>query len=146
MSRAFPEPERVESDEVGVLPSIAWIWRAVGWDGVLPLVVISVPILVRLLNPNERGAVIPVAVIVPITAAAIRAHVGWRQIARVCGGTAPLIRQLLLALAIVLLLLFEGLVGILTVGKGPPEFLWYVVAALYAGYLVLVTLALRPDE
>ena len=146
MSRAFPEQQPVESDEAGVLPPIAWIWRAVGWDGVLPLVVVSAPILVRLLIPDEPGAVVSAAVLIPISAATIRAHVGWRQIARVCGGTAPLVRQVLLALAIVLLLLFEGLVGILTLGKGPPEFLWYFVAAFYAGYLVLVTLALRPEE
>ena len=121
-----------------------WLWRAAGWDGVLPVAVASVPIGLRTLFPPPNPIVPFAVVFVPIFAAMIRASIGVRQIARVCGGTAPVSRQLGLAAAIVMLLLFELSVGVLATTDGEPAEFWWFPVTMLSLYLITISFALRP--
>jgi hypothetical protein len=67
-----------------------------------------------------------------------------QQIAKRCGGQAPWLRQIAMAAAIVLLLLFEIAVMALTFSKNLPAEAWCFPVGFYAAYLVMVSLALRP--
>jgi hypothetical protein len=121
----------------------SWLWRAVGWDGVVPVAVASVPLLVRAVC-RDPGIVAFTVVFVPICAAMLRANIGRWQIVRVCGEPPPISRQLGLSAAIVLLLLFELSMGILACSIGEPHAVWCVPATIFAFYLIVITFTLRP--
>jgi hypothetical protein len=136
----------VHSDRTQKQASLKRLLEAIGWDGVLPLLVASGPIFVKKMLPRGHIAEVFVVVLVPIFAAIIRASVGRRQIVRICDGRAPWLRQIALAAAIVTLLFFEAVVGLLTfVGEEIPS-AWWLALALYAAYVALVTYALRPGR
>ena len=115
-----------------------------GWDGVLPLAAGCAPLLVKLLLPRRHIAEVVATLIIPMFAALVRSTIGYRQITHVCGGRAPLGRQLALAAAIVLLLGFEFLAGALTFEKNAAGAIWPWLAGVYFAYLVAIRLALRP--
>jgi hypothetical protein len=58
-----------------------WVIRIVKWDGVLPGIVWTAPLLVQFLLPNRRGPVEIVAVVLPILAFFVRFKVGSQHIA-----------------------------------------------------------------
>ena len=124
--------------------STSWLWRAAAWDGILPVAVALVPIALRTLFPPPNPIVPFAAVFLPIFAAMIRASIGVRQIARVCGGAAPVSRQLGLAAAIVMLLLFELSVGVLATTDGEPAEFWWFPVTMLSLYLITISFALRP--
>jgi hypothetical protein len=117
-----------------------------GWDGVLPVVVALGPIVARTIFEKPPGLVVVFLIFAPPVAALIRAHLGWHQIARRCGGHAPLVRQLAMAAAIVLLLAFEGSVGVLAFADRLPPSAWWFPVGVYAGYLAMIIVALRPPS
>ena len=121
-------------------------WSIVGWDGVLPLVVALGPILVKVVLPKGHIAEVVATVLIPILAALLRADLGWHQIARICNGHAPWMRQMAMAGAIVQLLLFEAAVGVLTIAGDAPAAAWLFPIAFYAFYLVMIRLALRSGR
>lgn len=123
--------------------SASWIWRAAGWDGILPVAVASVPVLVRAVF-RDPGIVAFAAVFVPVFAAMLRANIGRRQIVRVGGEPPPISRQLGFSAAIVLLLLFELSVGALTCAENEPTAAWCIPATIFLLYLITIALALRP--
>jgi len=120
--------------------------RTIGWDGVLPPLVASAPLVVKLFFPNANVAKVLVITLVPVGAAITRAHFGVRQIARVCGGEVPFIRQMGMAGAIVLLLLFEAGVGVLTFSEDLPAEAWWFPIGFYTAYLVVIALVLWRDS
>ncbi len=82
-------------------------------------------------------------IFVPLITALVRAHRGKRQLETIVD-RAGVWRQLLLAGAILVLVLFEGLVAIL-IGDGRAfAELWPAAAALYLFYLGLVAAAVWP--
>ena len=119
--------------------------RALGWDGVLPLAVASVPPFVKAFLPNAGVGTGFTCVLIVVFAAIFRAHWGAGQIARVCGGKVPFLRQVSLAAAIIVLLLFEASVGIMAFGQGIPAAGWWFPVGFYAAYVVLIALSLWPD-
>lgn len=124
--------------------SAAWLWRAAGWDGVLPVAVASVPVLLRTFLPRGHLLLPFAAVCVPIVAAMVRASIGRQQIVRTCGEPPPVGRQIGLAVAIVLLLLFELSVGVLTCEQNEPAADWCFPAVMFSLYLITIVSALRP--
>jgi hypothetical protein len=118
--------------------------RTIGWDGVLPPLVASAPLVVKTFFPNANVAKVLVITLVPAAAAMIRAHFGVRQIARVCGGRVPFFRQIGMAGAIVLLLLFEGSVGILTFSEDLPAEGWCFPIGFYSAYVAVIAMVLWP--
>jgi hypothetical protein len=136
-------PADARNDSAG--PSLVLqILERAGWDGALPLVVAAAPLIVKAIFPNPPVAAGVFLVLSPPVAAMIRAHIGWQQIALRCGGRAPWMRQIAMALAIMLLCVFEGSVTILTFDNGAPADAWLVPIGTFAGYLVMINFALRP--
>ena len=121
-----------------------WLWRAAGWDGVLPVAVALVPIVLRTIFPPPNPIVPFAVVFMPIFVAMVRASIGVRQIARVCGGAAPVPRQLGLAAAIVMLLLFELAVGVMATTDVEPAEAWWFPVTMLSLYLITISFALRP--
>jgi hypothetical protein len=120
--------------------------RALAWDGALPLFVVAVPAFVKAVFPGKDVAEVVAMLFVPIAAALVRASAGWHQIVRVCHGRTPWWRQLALAAAIVLLLLFEVAAGMLTTAKDEPASVWLFPAVLYVAYIALISLALQSRD
>jgi hypothetical protein len=120
------------------------IARALGWDGALPLAVASVPPFVKAFLPNAGVGTAVTCALIVVFAALFRSHLGARQIARVCGGVVPFLRQISLAAAIVMLLLFEAAVGIMVFGQGIPATGWWFPIAFYVAYVVLIALSFWP--
>jgi hypothetical protein len=130
------------ADEMSEGAGESWLLRVLVWDGSLPLLVVAAVLLARLW---VAAGISPLVVIVAaIVAALIRAHLGWDQIARACGGRTPIGRQVLLSLAIVVLLVFDGVVGMLAFVPNPPWQLWLLPLGAWLFYLLLIVPALRP--
>lgn len=115
------------------------------WDGVLPVLVAITPMLIRaLFRPGQLVEVIA-AVLLPIALALLRIHIGAKQLARATGGNVGVGRQLVLAAAIILLLLFEMYSLILFFAKGEPSSAWLVPGGLWVAYVVAIWFAIRPN-
>jgi hypothetical protein len=59
---------------------ISWLWSLAVWDGLLPVGIVLLPMLVQFLFPNRRGPVELIAVIVPVAALLLRMRAGNRRI------------------------------------------------------------------
>lgn len=120
-------------------------WRLfLGWDGILPLGVAVFPALVKLLFPRSDLAEVGTFLLVPVGAALVRSVVGANQIRRVCDGALPIMRQLLLAQAIVMLLLFEGMVCALVFAADEPASAWGYAVIPYLAYLATIAFVFVP--
>src|SRR5436189_4050402 len=128
MSSAAPNFESDESWRDAMPSLLVRFLQIVGWDGALPLFVALGPVLVRTTCPKPPVAVGLLLVLAPPVAALVRAHIGWHQIAKRCAGRAPWLRQIAMAGAIVLLLVFEAAVGILTFNDKVPVTAWWITA------------------
>lgn len=113
------------------------------WDGILPLVVATVPSLLL----RRRGALEALGALavlfVPMIAALIRCCVGSRQL-RATIGAVSLRRQFGLAVAIILLLFFEIAANLIRCVPDIPREAWSIAASLYAAYLVVIWATFRP--
>lgn len=114
------------------------------WDGLLPTAVGLAPILVKLFLPRRDAVEVLTIVLLPAVAALVRASFGHWQLRRVCGGFAPLGRQVALGSAIVCLLLSESLFAVLVFAADAPREAWLFPAGSYLAYLTLILVALRP--
>jgi hypothetical protein len=141
-SDSAPEEPGMFSMPSAVVPFL----QILGWDGALPLLTALGPAVIRSLWPQPPWPASLFLVFAPPTAALIRTQIGWEQIAKRCGGRAPWLRQIAMAAAIVLLLAFEIVVSVLTFAKDLPASAWWFPVAFYAGYLVMVSFALRPSR
>lgn len=128
------------------VPVAVWSFlQILGWDGVvLPLLTALGPVVIKTIWPQPPPVACIVLVFSPPIAAFVRSQIGWHQIAKRCGGQAPWLRQVWMAGAIVVLLAFEIMVSVLTFNPALPASAWGFAVGLYAGYLVMVSLALRP--
>ena len=125
---------------------MSWMRRLIvvlAWDGMLPVAVVAIVTYFKFAVP-ARDAEVFVAVLVPVFACLFRAAIAHHQITALCGGTAPISRQIAIAVAIVSVFLFEFFASILTLGKNLREGAWLVPRGLYAVYLVTIAWALRP--
>ncbi|MBA3482830.1 MAG: hypothetical protein H0T51_13545 [Pirellulales bacterium] len=116
------------------------------WDGLLPLGVSAIPSAVEVLFPKSDIAEIVTAVVIPIFSALIRSVVGVRQIRTLCEGALPIPRQIALAIAIVLLMLFEAFVAMLTFADDEPPSAWLAPAGFYVFYLATIAIAFVPPK
>src|SRR5690349_2606722 len=104
---------------------VHWLASAIAWDGMLPIIVGLIPVLVRITMPRNDGAIVLSTIFLPIIAAVLRAALASWQLQRACGGAMPILRQAALACAILCLLLFEILVSSLIFAAAPPS-VWIV--------------------
>ena len=122
-----------------------WLLSVIGWDGCLPLLVATAPAFFPFVIRGRDLAELTAVIMAPIVAALVRAHHGRRQLEKY-RGRATLGRQFLFGLAIAVLLLFEGLSGVLHCADGVPPSAWFTAGAIYLVYLSLMVPALRPEE
>ncbi len=144
MDSNSPDSAPDESGMFSMPSAVVSFLQALGWDGALPLLTALGPVAIKAIWPQPPAAAGFVLVLSPPVAAFIRSQIGWHQIAKRCGGRAPWLRQIAMAAAIVLLLVFEIAVSVLTFAAAFPASAWCIPAAFYAGYLVMIGLALRP--
>lgn len=118
------------------------------WDGCLPVLAILAPWIFRVFMGADEAAILSVAIVLPVFAL-LRCTVAYRrQLAAICGGRASAWRQFVMGMAIIVLMLFEGLFNVI---QGPnqaplPAEVMIAAAAFYFLYLALVWLALwRPE-
>ena len=121
-----------------------WFVEFITWDGVLPLAVAACPWAIKILFPQNDIAEMSAMILIPMAAALLRTATGALQIRRNCEGALPAVRQLALAAAIVLLLVFEIGVSMLTFSDDEPAFVWTIVFCFFGCYLVAAGLAFIP--
>jgi hypothetical protein len=115
-----------------------------GRDGILPIVVATTPLVVRLLFGRGHLAEVIAAILLPITLAIYRSHTGGKQLNETCHGRVHWGRQLTFAVAIILLLLFEMYVMILHFANDEPPSAWIVAVVIFVAYIATILIALRP--
>ena len=123
-----------------------WLISVLALDGCLPLVALGAPTIIGMFVKNRDGVEFLSTFLAPLSLACIRAGIGQRQIERITGTRATVGRQILFAGAIVLLWFFESVAVALRFNRNAPPIAWWIAAGLYAGYLILVMLALRPPR
>ena len=121
---------------------VPWL-SALAWDGALPLLVAAAAGFLSVAFPQNDMVEIAAVVLLPMVAALVRASIGVRQLAAICGEAPSIARQLLFSAAIATLLMFEMYSGVLLRVAVPWTF-WWPAAALYLVYLALVLCAVRP--
>lgn len=120
-----------------------WLRATLGWDGCLPLIAASSRLVLPFLI-DDKPLVLMIAVfMVPLTTALLRAHRGKRQLEHLVG-RASVWRQVLLAAAILVLIIFEAAMGII-VGEAQAGLdHWLAAGTFYLVYLLLVAAAVWP--
>ena len=119
-------------------------WRTIlAWDGLLPLGITAFTVILRFLYPGNVEAELFAFFGLPFIGALLRASVGVHQLRKFTGGSVWW-RQILLAVAIVLLLFLEAASAIVVHLENDPDVpLWFRLtpAGIYACYLPVVILA-----
>ena len=126
------------------------VLRMLAWDGLLPLVVLVVPYLVRLVLPQFPDAIVVAAIVVSIVAFFLRVYIGCCYIcANQCGKWLRRFQLLTLNLGVFTLMFVETLVMVLqdlpgnaNVGIG----LLIVLAPFYAFYIACMLITLYSGE
>jgi hypothetical protein len=119
-----------------------WLLSTIGWDGGMPFFVASATGLVPVLSGGHVGTEAIAAILIPIVAALARTHHAHRQFQR--RGIRPtVLREILLASAVIMLMLFEGCLAVLLFAPGVPPSAWLVAAGMYLAYLAFILAALR---
>lgn len=109
----------------------------------MPLIAASSRALLPWVVPGRDLPDLLAILFVPVVTALARAHRGNQQLAGL-SSRPGIVRKLLLGFAIVILLLFDALVGILLCARDAPLATWLIAASVYVIYLLLVIPALRP--
>ena len=125
----------------------SWLISAVAWDGLLPIVVGIVPLLIGLFAPGDHVLAFFTSGLLPMFAAFVRAAMAHRQLQRVCHGQTPVIRQFLIALAIVSLMITEAIIAMMAMApknERVPVEIWWTLGCSYLLYLLCIVTALRP--
>lgn len=131
---------------------LGYTWRdrllhLMTWDGVLAFVSLSMPWLLKAVFGLDAVIVAILSVgAAPILFALLRTGIAEKKLRYICGGRPPVWRQLLLALAIVLLLLFEAVAnGIGCSAKPTPE-IYFIAGTLYVTYISAMCACLAPTQ
>jgi hypothetical protein len=138
-------PLDAKTKEIGVHPP-RWFLTILAWDGILPLIVVSVPLLVRWTCPPGHIAEVGAVVLLPMFAALIRSQFAWEQFGMSCATGVTWDRQVLFAAAIILLLFFEITCGAAAMAREALQEIAVLAAIPYLLYLAPITIALRPDN
>ena len=128
-------------------PRRVWLRSVAAWDGALPWLVSSSPLILPYCLPGvDFGTIAFFCVgVIPLVAALTRGHLAGLQLQRLFPEKMPVGRQVLIALAIVTVFMFEVACCLLHCArKKEPVSAWLLPAGLYAAYFLLTAIALRP--
>lgn len=122
-----------------------WIFDALKWDGLLPAIVWSVPMLIRWLLPNQRGPVEIAAVVLPIFAIVFRFYVGRKMIFNNnCGKAMRYVQMLALCVGIFFFFVVDALMILaLIMPQGPPT-PDGVLIGVFLSYFIIMLIATYP--
>ena len=133
----------------GRLNVISWFWGLAVWDGLLPLGIVLVPMLVQLILPNQRKPIELIAVVVPIAALLLRLRAGNRRIwSNHCTPGFQSFQLTVFLLAIFILFIFDAiliLMHIMPPGAFTPGEL-RGFAILFGIYYLLMIIAMYPGR
>lgn len=105
---SFPADINNASDSPGRVDIISWAIRVAAWDGLLPIFVLSVPVLTDSLLPNRPDLSDLVGAGLPIIAFVIRLFVGTRHIwSNGCCHLVRVLQSLLLWVVVFLFVLVD---------------------------------------
>jgi len=114
-----------------------WIATALCWDGLLPATAAGCLWYVKVAFPKGHIAEVVAAALVPLGLALVRTSMAQRTLAQYFPTDIPLVRQLGIALAIIVLLVVEIMFGFQVFA---PEL--HLLPAVVVGWLVYFTLIL----
>lgn len=127
----------------------SWLLRLLVWDGALPAAIMCTPAVIKLLLPNNRGAIEITAVLLPIVAFLVRFRVGKRHInSNSCSRRVQILQLFVFCIGIFVLLFVDAIFvlshimpkGVFTVG----DFRLGAVAG--ATYLTVMAIAMYPGR
>lgn len=118
--------------------------QVIFWDSIVPLVLALTPFPVKAAFPRSDLAQFGTALLLPIAAALICTPIAWKQLLWISNGSAPWLRQLAVAAAVIVLMLFEMMTAALIFANDEPLSIWVWPLGFYLAYLLLIVLALRP--
>lgn len=128
-----------------------WLTRVFRWDGVLPVVILLVPFVLRFLFPNQRGAIELASIILPIGGFVIRFLVGCHFInTNHCHSAFQTLQTCILVIGLGIMTLLDCIIilsvlmpqGALMVNAKDIA-IW---VSLYGTYLLLMIIAMYPGR
>jgi uncharacterized membrane protein YbjE (DUF340 family) len=112
------------------------------WDGLLPLVVVLTPIIVKSAFPKWEAGFIFVGIFAPIGAFAARFLIGYVRMRKETGF---LLQNLAFVAAVILLFIGETILSVDHLDKrGPKIANWSTLLFIYLAYLGFMAIALFP--
>ena len=117
--------------------------KALGWDGIFPLIAAMVPSIINWCFPGERFINGLITELIPFGVAIVRANIGYRQLSDVAHTKPSIRQQVILALAILILLVFESLAVRIQSVNDAPAIAYVAAGAIYLTYFVLATFVFR---
>ncbi len=123
-------------------PYAEWGWAVFCWDGIMPAVIVIVPLVARLLFPRNDAVSVVINVFLPIFAFFIRLAVGNQRFAR---GELYGWQSLLFLIAVFFLIFLDTMLILFQSQRGgirPPD--WTLLGLLYLGYLTAMAVAFFP--
>jgi hypothetical protein len=129
----------------------SWILRLAKWDGILPAIVWSAPVVVRILMPNQRGLVEITAVVLPIVAFFVRFNFGRRCISNNnCQIVTRRFQMSALCIGILILVLIDAVMILAHIMPRGAAFatmadivVWVVISSIY---IVAMSIAMYPGS
>lgn len=118
--------------------------QLVTWDGILPVVVAVLPWVAKRYGLRNDLVFFGMVIVAPMSAALIRAVVGYRQFRGLGLNAPPAWRQVVLGSGVVVLMLFEALMTILVIAEDESATHWLVAGILGLTYVACMRVAFRP--
>lgn len=133
------------------VPFGQWLWLIFAWDGVLPFIVVGLPMLVRWAWPAAHGLKEFVCIVLPIVAFFFRFAIGLIHISRNrCGTWMRTSQRVVLFFAVFFFVVFDIMliesqdIAMQGIRMRPSEQLF--IATLYLSYLMIMAFALYPGK
>lgn len=118
--------------------------QLVTWDGILPVVVAVLPWVAKRCGLRNDLVFFGMVIVAPMSAALIRAVVGYRQFRGLGLNAPPAWRQVVLGSGVVVLMLFEALMTVLVIAEDESATDWLVAGILGLTYVACMRVAFRP--
>ncbi len=137
-----------------------WLLSVIGWDGILPLIVILVPFAIRVCLPGHADVMVLTAVFLPIAAFLLRFGIGMHHIsANACGIVFRGFQYLAFAMGVLILLCLEAIMiamqsipaNLIVLARGELQLgglcaLLYVVCMIFAWFPGVSQLEFEPQS
>lgn len=125
----------------------SWLVRLITWDGIVPIIMLSVPMLVRRFGPqNNDGASLIAVVFALIVGIFLRFSFGMRHIKEnYCSTIVKCLQRIVLLVMICVLVVFESFLAVVPRGPVRPEDLMFI-GGFGAIYLLVMSSVLYPGR